>query len=454
MPRITPLLLISFLIYLSTTDCSPAQAQPPTEAQIKKRVQNWVEKKKRAPGLVVGWIDKGDVKVVAEGVRKAGGTEPVDADSIFEIGSITKVFTALLLQQMVDSGEVTLDDPISKFLPPSVKTPTRNGKQITLLDLATHTSGLPRLPDNLSAWQIMMHADNPYAKYTVAELYQCLSDCKLTRDIGAEYEYSNLGMGLAGHLLALKAGTNYESSVIKRICAPLKMDSTRITLSPELKSRLATGHSSSGKPVSNWEIPALPGCGALRSSVNDLLKFLAANMGEPASPLSAAMAKTHVPRREAFAGQQIGLAWHINTASQVWHNGETGGYHSFIGFDKQAHRGVVVLANSENDIDQLGLYVLTPVRQRAPANVSPQVYDQYVGKYKLAPGAILTISRDGDRFFARLTGQQKIEFFPESESDFFCKVVDAQLTFVKKGEAVEAVVLHQNGLDQKAPRVN
>ena len=445
--------LTSLLIVVSASLACFAQVAQ-TDTQIHSRLQKFVDEKKRAPGIVVGLIDENGKRVIAYGNCQNGQTNAVDGDTLFEIGSITKVFTTLLLQDMVDRSELKLDDPISKFLPPSVKAPTRNGKEITLLDLATHRSGLPRLPDNFGMLHMVLHAGNPYADYTTKQLYEFISNYELTRDIGAEYEYSNVGVGLLGQLLALRANTNYEALVVNRVCEPLNMHSTRITLSPELKARLATGHSDGGKPVSNWDVPALAGCGAMRSSVNDMLKFLALNMGTDKGPLSEAAARTHTPRADAFGGQKIGLAWHINTAGVTWHNGGTGGYRSFIGWNTNASRGIVVLGNSANDVDNLALAILSPKKTHKTATIDYAVYDRYVGNYKF-PGAKLTVSRDGDRFFARLSGQQKIEFFPETETDFFCKAVDAQLTFVKdKAGAVMAVILHQNGFDQRAERMN
>jgi CubicO group peptidase (beta-lactamase class C family) len=466
---------ILILCLLSTTLClMNAQGQPPDDEQIRARLREFVETEKAAPGIVVGLIDEKGPRVFARGVMKAGGTNAVGDDTIFEIGSITKVFTSLLLQDMAGRRELKLDDPISKFLPASVKTPARNGKQITLLDLATHTSGLPRLPDNLSRWYLLLHADNPYAGYTVAKLYEFLSGYKLTRDIGAQYEYSNVGAGLLGYLLSLAAGTNYESLVIHRICEPLRMNSTRIVLSPELQARFASGHSESGKPVHQWDFtPALEGCGALRSSVNDLLKFLAANLAAKGSPASSSvnsdpdqvtdrdagvpslaesMAKTHQARREADFGGKVALGWHISTDGLVWHNGGTGGFRSYMGFDPQSHRGVVVLANSEADVDALGIFILTTPKEHKLASIDYEVYNSYLGKYKLAPGVMITITRQGNQLFAQLTGQDKIEFFPQSETSFFCKVVEAELRFVSNGGTVEAVILHQNGLDQRAPK--
>ncbi|HEX3718958.1 MAG TPA: serine hydrolase domain-containing protein [Verrucomicrobiae bacterium] len=331
-----------------------AQDKPKTDADIALVLDRCVTQEKRAPGIVVGVIDEKGAKLFAKGVCEKGGAD-VNGDTLFEIGSVTKVFTAVLLREMADSGEVSLNDPISKFLPASVKAPTRNGREITLVDLATQTSGLPRLPDNLAPKDPM----NPYADYTVGQLYGFLSGYRLTRDIGGKFEYSNLGVGLLGHVLALRAGTNYETLVVRRICDPLGMESTRITLTPELKARLAVGHNSAGETVENWDIPTLAGAGALRSTANDLLKFLAANMGLTNSSLSKAMSATQQPRHGSGPFRKIGLIWQIQTVSgAIWHNGGTFGYHSYIGFKKNPLRGVVVLANSGSDIEDIGQYVL------------------------------------------------------------------------------------------------
>src|SRR5215471_11833244 len=177
-----------------------AAAKWPDENSVNQKLEKVVDTDKKAPGMVIAFIDETGTKILAHGKRQRDGAD-VDGDTVFEIGSITKVFTSLLLADMVQRGEVKLDDPISKFLPPSVKVPTRNGREITLADLATHTSGLPRLPDNMGKLNLLFHMDNPYADYTVADLYAFLSDYKLPRDIGAEYEYSNLGGGLLGHVL-------------------------------------------------------------------------------------------------------------------------------------------------------------------------------------------------------------------------------------------------------------
>ncbi len=381
---------------------------------------------------------------------------------MFEIGSATKVFTSLLLADMVQRGEVALDDPVVKYLPASVKMPQRNGRSITLVDLATHTSGLPRMPTNFTP----KDNANPYADYSVEQLYQFLSGYQLTRDIDSQYEYSNLGGGLLGHVLARRAGTDYETLVRSRICDPLGMKDTRITLTPEMKARLAVGHNQALESVENWDLPTLAGAGALRSTANDLLKFLAANLGYTKSPLAPAMAAMLTVRRPTGQpGLEVALAWHIYTVNGkeiVWHNGGTGGYRSFMGFDPKARIGVAALSNASTavGVDDIGRHLLDASVPLAPAPklhkevpVDPKIFDGYVGTYSLATNFIFTITRDGDHLFAQLTGQPKLEIFPEGERDYFYKAVDAQITFVtdSNGRATE-LILHQNGRDAHAKR--
>jgi CubicO group peptidase (beta-lactamase class C family) len=376
---------------------------------------------------------------------------------VFEIGSVTKVFTSLVLAEMVKEGEVKLEDPVSKYLPAGVKVPGRKGKEITLVDLATHTSGLPRLPGNLAP----ADGENPYAGYTVERMYAFLSGYTLPRDIGVQYEYSNFGAGLLGHVLGLKAGMGYEALVMRRICVPLEMKDTRITLSSDMTARMAPGHDEAGKVVENWDCPALAGCGALRSTANDLMTFVSASMGVMKSDLRPAMEFQQIARREAdSADLHVGLGWHIlgeKGKEIVWHNGGTGGYRSFIGFNKKEKRGVVVLVNSANDIDDVGMPLLAsapgPAREHVAIAVDPKTYDAYVGKYRLAPGVELTVQREKEKLMVQMTGQPFFEVFPESETGFFYKVVDAQLTFKKnaRGEAMD-LVLHQGGFDHTAVR--
>ena len=194
--------------------------------------------------MVIGFTDEHGSTILAAGKLDNGTDQPVNGDSVFFLGSVSKTFTALLLQEMAHRGDVRLDDPVARYLPASIVMPTHGGKQITLLDLATHASGLPINPSNMTG----RDSKEQYETYTVEKMYAYLSRYTLTRDPGAEFEYSNVGMALLGHAMSLKAGTTFESLLMDRICRPLHMDSTCITPTPQLKAHLAMGHDQTGKP--------------------------------------------------------------------------------------------------------------------------------------------------------------------------------------------------------------
>ena len=464
MQRCMALVFATSLLTVGTAAQSVPNSLIPPDTEIRKILVERIDTFHRGVGIVVGVIVPQGRRIVAYGVVDQGDARTLNGDTIFEIGSVTKVFTSLLLADMIQRGEVALSDPVAKYLPAEVKMPERGGLAIALVDLSTHTSGLPRLPSNLQP----KDSANPYADYTAEQLYQFLSSYQLTRDIGSQFEYSNLGGGLLGFALARRAGMDYAALVHARVTGPLGMNSTGITLTPEMKARLAVGHNDELKAVPNWDFQALAGCGALRSSANDMLTFLAANLGYVKSPLAPAMALMLSVRRATGAPSlgEIGLGWLIIKSSNeeiVWHNGGTGGYRSFIGFEPKAGVGVVVLSNTFTaaGIDDIGMHLLDshvpllpPPKQHKEISVDPKLFDGYVGQYQLAPNFILTITREGDKLFAQASGQPKFQIFPESEREFFLKVVDAQITFETDttGRAT-SLTLHQNGANVPAKRI-
>ena len=452
--------LVAALLLPTGLHAEPATL--PTDEQVRQILQERVETDKRGVAIVVGLIDEKGSRVVAFGNTVKGGGVPVDGQTTFEIGSITKVFTSLLLADMVAKGEVKLDDPVAKYLPKDVKVPSRGGKEITLLDLSTHFSGLPSVPSNLKS----SDPANPYVDYTVAQMYEFLSGYELPADIGSKHEYSNLGVGLLGHALALRAGKSYEELVTERICRPLGMADTRITLSPGMRERLAMPYDEGLQPAKNWDLPTLAGAGALRSDADDMLRFLAANLDLLKSPLSAALADTHAIRREAHAHlMDIGLGWLVLKRYDPplwWHNGGTGGYRSFIGFCPEKKTGVVVLSNSGVGVADIGFHLLddryelaAPAKQRVAIKVKPETADRYVGKYEVIPQFALTFSREGERYFIDATGNPRDEVFPESETSFFSGSFDGQIEFVKDADGkYSSLILHQVGMpDQSAKRL-
>jgi len=458
-------MLFAVTLFTSGAAAQSAPDSPiPSDAEIREILVQRIDTYHQGVGIVVGVIEPKGRRIVAYGAVNQGDSRHLDGDTVFEIGSATKIFTSLLLADMVRRGEVALSDPVGKYLPSEVKVPQRGGRVITLLDLSTHTSGLPRLPSNLRPED----PANPYVDYTAERLYQFLSSYELPRAVGSEFEYSNLGAGLLGFALARRAGTSYEDVIRKRITVPLGMKSTGVTLTPEMKDRLAAGHNAELKAVPNWDFDALAGCGALRSDANDLLTFLAANLGYIKSPLAPAMASMRAVRRATGSPTlgEIGLGWLIVKPSSyeiVWHNGGTGGYRSFIGFVPSTRAGVVVLSNTftATGVDDIGMHLLdshaplmAPPKEHKEIAVDPKLFDAYVGQYQLAPNFVLTVTREDEKLFVQATGQPKFQIFPESALEFFLRAVDAQITFEtdSTGRAV-SLVLHQNGRNVPGKRI-
>lgn len=318
-------------------------------------------------GAAVGFIDRGNVRFFIYGKKSVNGDAPISEETIFEIGSITKVFTTLALMDMVANYKVELDDPIETYLP-GVKIPDMGGKRITLRHLAVHTSGMPRTPDNLAPKNLT----NPYEDYTIENLYDYLNHYILKTSPGEQFEYSNIGMGLLGHILSLKAGQSYEQLIQSTICEKLGMTETVIALTPEMEERSAKGHHLR-QEVGYWDIPSLAGAGALRSNIRDMTKFLAANMGLSDSPIVSIMEQCH---REQFVLSNrvlsVGLGWilsHQDDHKIIWHNGATGGFRTYLGFNPKTQRGIVILSNSTEDWpDELGAKLLNPVGSIPPSS--------------------------------------------------------------------------------------
>ena len=445
----------------------PANWEIPSDDQIGKLLEQRIAERPGA-GFVVGVIEPSGSRVVARG---PAGKQPFDKDSVFEIGSMTKVFTALLLADMVERGEVALEDPAGKYLPAGATMPERAGRKITLLDLATHRSGLPRLPDNLP----MSNMDDPYADYTEAQLLEFLSQHDLTRDIGSQYEYSNLGMGLLGYLLARRAGTDYQTLLKTRITCPLGMDDTTISLTPAQKARFAQGHDMFMRAASPWDVAVLAGAGGIRSTVDDMARFIDAFIDGSHATLAPAMKAMLAQRWPAMNERfETGLGWLVAKSPAgdiVMHDGGTGGFRSSMAFDPAKKRGVVVMTNSavEPAVNDLSIHLLvgTPVAPLQPIPAAPPAakvrtevslpaseLDRVVGSYQFAPGMVLDIMREGDGLRAQLTGQPRFPIFAEAPLRFFWKVVDAQLGFTTdQSGKVTGVVLYQNGQELTGQRI-
>ena len=466
-----------------------AQADEPVRLTPEERAQRLVEQVEKhfrplvdrgwAEAVVVGVIDERGQRVFGFGRQSADDARTPDGDSVFEIGSITKVFTGILLADMAQRGELSMDDPVNRFLPDDVPPLKCAGREMRLVDLATHTSGLPRLPGNMSPADITQ----PYADYTADKLYDFLREQgqpSVVKSLGESvtglfgigakqnWAYSNLGVGLLGNLLERRAGRPYEQVLEERICQPLGMESTKITPTDAMLARLVPGHDAEGSTAANWQFGCLAPCGALKSSVNDLLKFLAANLGQVETPLQKALATAQQPQFTVKPELKMGLNWLLLKDDWVFHNGMTAGYNSVITFSKPQRLGVVVLAGTTVGgqgglLDRLAHSlaknlteekISEPPAIREETPVERATLEKYAGQYTLVPLiATLTVTCEDGRLFAQLTGQPRFRIYPAAPREFFYKITDAQITFeLDESGDVNRLVLHQHGRDMPASR--
>ncbi len=319
-------------------------------------------------GMIVGVILDGEKYVFPYGSKSTERTEIPDADTIFEIGSATKVFTATILADMVKDGTVRLDDPVAEYVPADrVKLPFSGSAEITLQHLATHTSGIPSTPDNIDDYKT--HPD-PLASYTLDLMYDFLNRCSLDFPVGTKHQYSNLGVGLLGHVLARAEGKSYEELLTERIFRVLGMKDSSLSLTPNQRRNMAVGYDLEKQAKTMWNgTESLQGSGLIKSSLNDMFKFLEAYMELKNTPLNEAIILAKTPVQEGYPGTEICLCWYIEETSDsqkvISHNGATAGYYAFIGFNLTCDFGAIILANNkyEKSLDQLGFDILDELKR-------------------------------------------------------------------------------------------
>lgn len=335
----------------------PIASDNPLQSEVDKGVDDAARlylQKTNTVGLCIGIIDHDQTGIYSYGETALGTGSLPDGDSIFEIGSITKTFAAALLAHFILTGKMNADDPITKYLPADVAL-NPELKNIRIVHLSNHTSGLPRLPANLRAYSLR----NPYQNYTDSKLFEALKTVRLTSSPGTVYAYSNLAVGLLGKILERVGGKSFEELVKQVITAPLGMSNTFQHPDTGQINKQVEAYNQWGKPTPNWDFQALAACGAFRSSINDLLLYARANMIVNDTASSQALQLTH---RLTFSDKQkIGLGWHIFSvkgADYRWHNGGTGGCRSFIAFSTEQKTAVAVLSNSAVGCDALALSIL------------------------------------------------------------------------------------------------
>ena len=436
----------------------------PSSDAIRSLLASRVDAGQESLGYVTLVRDAAGLRLVIYGAAGDPQSRPLDGDTVFEIGSITKVFTALLLADAVARGEVKLTDPVEEYLPTEGRPKSFDNKPFSLLDLVTYTSGLPNMPTNFRP----RDKENPYTDYTVEQLYKFLAEYTPRYYPGSHYEYANLGFGLLGHVLALRAGRGYEELVVSRICGPLGLNDTRITLTPAMRERLVPGHDKSLHPVPGWDFPTLAGAGALHSTANDMMRFLDACHGKQTELTPAFQSLLEVRRQTDENGVYASAGWFVDTAHNdelVVKDGGTGGYSSFIGYSARTGIATVLLSNTGylappvianwSTTPGLGRHLLNTnfplpaLHRQVP--IDPAKLAAYTGRYPLTPRFVLTVTPRDGRLMVQAAGLGEQEVFPESDTRFFSRVVDAQITFELASDGTaSALVLHQNGRNRRA----
>lgn len=351
MPFFRCVAILFALAVLGAAAPRPAPAAPLPGRQTTAHVVEGLTRSGRVHGLVVGYVSPAGQAVYGFGRRdESSRSAAPDGRTLFEIGSITKSFTGILLAQEVIAGKLRDTDPIRLMLPEGTIGKDSPLYWVSHLDLATHTSGLPVAPDNLPS----MDPANPLAGYSTGLLLRALETAKPIAPIGQNFYYSNMGAALSGYILARAAGMDYEKLVVERICDPLGMSDTRVMLSEDQRARMTHGHNDKGKVVPNWEVTGLEGAGALRSTADDLLAYAAANLGLVRTPILPAALLAHLPRKHVsdIPALYIGYFWNVmNFAGKAYvlHAGRSGGYFALVLMSPADLSAVVFLSDTEGD---------------------------------------------------------------------------------------------------------
>lgn len=434
--------LITLIIAIASGSSSAANAE------LEKVLKHKVETEKLSVGIAVAIIENGQVSFINVGVANKETAQEIDQSTLFEIGSVSKVMTSTALATFVDEGTLKLSDPVQNYLPKSVKLPMKNDKAITFESLASHRSGLPRLPSNMQ----FSNPLNPYVDYTTEMMYEFLNQYTLPREVGESPEYSNLAVGLLGHTLAKIDDMNYEQMLMQRVLKPLKMKDTFVDVPKSALTRRSKGHNGNLETTDYWQLPAMAGAGAVVSDATDMALYLKANMQQ--NELASAIKLTHQPTAE-FGNSltKVGLGWIIQGTADgdvYMHNGQTGGFASFIGFNPTSHKGIVILSNTSILMDEVGYSYLTnslaSLKLTTPVKVAEVELAKLIGRYELVPGFILSITHDGDKLFVQGTGQPRLPLTANSINEFVNNAVKARIQFELDANGIAtSLTMYQGG---------
>ncbi|MBS1509899.1 MAG: beta-lactamase family protein [Bacteroidetes bacterium] len=313
-------------------------------------------------GMSIGLLKDGKTYFYNYGETQKGNGKLPTNESVYEIGSVTKTFTATILAKAVTEHKINLSDPVNKYLPKDVPLLKFGNDTLKIVQLANHTSGLPPLPGNFGATDLI----NPYKDYDNDKLNAYLKTAKLLRKPGVQFEYCNLGVGLLGHILETIYQMPYEKMVTTFICSKAGMNNTRQFLLQKDSSFFVQGYNESILPNSQWDFKALAAAGCLRSNATDMLKYAALQTACSDKTLQAAITLTHQPTFNT-GQQQIALNWFIQnwgSGDVLFHGGQTGGYKSFLAINPETKNAVIILANTTVSNDEIGVQLLHYIDQK------------------------------------------------------------------------------------------
>lgn len=421
---------------------------------VKKEIDN-----RRSSSIVVGIINNNNQYIICHGNPFDKSEQKADKNTIYEIGSITKIFTTTIFANMIVKGELKLTDPVSMYLPDSVKFTEKDGKTITLKHLATHTSGLPRFPENF----IPKDPQNPYKDYTISDIYQFLKDFTVKENQGIG-EYSNIGMALLANIICDVSKTNFETLLIESICKPLDMQNTVIDITKEQQEQFATPYIVPDKITEHWDFQAIEGAGAIKSNLVDMLIFLSAQLTPDNSSLGKAIKLAHgFQDSTSMKNTSIGLGWFINhqyNDTIIWHNGSTGGFKSFIGFDVKNQRGVVVLSNSTRSINDIGFHIINhnfkikEFQKKEIVELSLKDFSKYEGFYLMEAGDTMRLYSEDSRYFLYAEKQGVFEIYPQKGDLFIFDQLPFKLIFEDiKNSKFQTLILLDKNTNPKAKRL-
>lgn len=424
-----PIFSMFFATLLFATSAFASPWADELKAKIDAKVQQHFKNNTQV-GIVVGVVKGGETHFWSYGERIQGKSELPTSDTFFEMGSISKTYTATLLAHEVVKGKVKLSDPIKLFWPELKGT---DAGEITLEQLATHHSGLPRMPNNI----IVTDPKNPCKDYEVSRLLTYLKNFKQTAKAPFSYEYSNVGIGLLGYVLAQKLnGKTYAAYAQDRLLGPLKLKDTKTTLKKIDRARAAQGHNSFFSLMPHWDLNVLEGAGVLKTTASDLLSFLKFNMTPDSSDLGRAAVLAHQPRADTDnSDTKIGLAWETlpyGKHTVIAHSGATGGFIANLIFDPQEKIGAIALSNT----DMSPRCILAPVFGKEcevstwTHEISPEQMKLLSGTYHCEPLKMSATVQIENGFLAiQAEGQSKLRLFAKSDHLFEIPEVAATVAF-------------------------